>query len=242
MYPNKTIPLLLAFVLILFSSTGPYTSPALAESPEANAEQPSESPEETLRSIYLQLRNRKYAEAESAAREAIRHFPKIIEFYICLDQALNGQEKFEEAETLRSTILEVWEKNYKEEFLENGSPIRDRTWARMLLYGKGFVIIACEYFIPEQLGEEPAIITNHYKFIVMYGPNPEDGRVFKLEHSNINQDYYVISELTHSGFTQTVPFGSRKPPIHIAARALLQVLLKQAEHNTPKESRQDPQT
>lgn len=211
-------------MLVLFSAALPLSAEPAPAVPEAKAGE-----EATLQALYETLADRKYSEAEKAARLAIEQYPERIEFYVCLDQALNGQKRYEEAEAVRNQILTVWTAHYKEEFLEAGMPIRLRTWARMVTYTPGFIILSCEYFMPEELGDEEPKITNYYKFIVHYGPNPQDVRIFKLEHSNIIADYYVIGELSDAGHRQVVSFGSQKPTLQDATAALVQKLKEEVE-------------
>jgi hypothetical protein len=128
---------------------------------------------------------KRFEEAEPYVRKILQRVPEELYFLSQLDIVLNGQGKYQEADELRKHIRSIWESKYKANWVANGSPVAEATWARMIVSTPKYEIIAAEYFQPEVIGASPFAITSFYKIIVRPKSKANMTRVFKLEMSNL---------------------------------------------------------
>ena len=158
----------------------------------------------------------KFKEAESLVRMCLERHPEDLGFLSSLDVVLNGQGKYDDADKVRVQILEIWNRDYKEKWIENGSPVRESSWARMVMKSKDYHVIGTEYYTPEPLGEKkPPMIVSFYKLIVFPKAKGEKARLFKLEMSDILGKYYVLREsFGDGGGAQRIPYGDTRPELH----------------------------
>lgn len=151
-----------------------------------------------------------YEEALYYINYCLDLYPENIAFLSNLDIIYNGLEEIEKANNIRKKILKIWNKEYKDDWILRGSPIAESTWARYLKVTNSHIIIGTEYFMPEKLGD----ITNYYKIILQDKFDQKIVRIYKLEHSNIIEEYYVLSEINKGSFTQQISFGNKKPDLY----------------------------
>ena len=154
----------------------------------------------------------KYEEAEAVIRECLKVVPENLHFLSQFDIVLNGQGKYTDADKLSDQIRKVWIENHRDKWLADGSPVARATYARMVVPTRKYTVIGAEYYQPEVIGTD-ATITSFYKVIVYPRENGEEPRLFKLEMSNLVEEYYVLRELhlDGSGGTQVIPYGPKKP-------------------------------
>lgn len=167
--------------------------------------------EKTAKQIQAFIFAGKFAEAEPLVHRCLQRAPKELYFLSQLDIVLNGQGKYQEADVLRDRIREIWEQDYKADWIVTGSPVSKATWARMLVPAQTYYVVGAEYFQPEVLGSE-FTITSFYKIIAQPKSEDEETRVFKLEMSNIVEEFYVLRELLKDGGgRQIIQYGGTKP-------------------------------
>jgi len=174
--------------------------------------------------VYDLLMQKKYTEAEKLAKELLIEKPHDLVLLAQLDVALNAQKKYLESEKLHDEIIKIWNSYYKDDFIKKGSPIGESSWARIVTESNDYFIISCEYYMPEKLGEEEPTILNFYKFIVQSKKDKNKYRLFKLEMSNVIGEYYVLSEISNGGFSEIIPYGSKKPSIFKITNDLIEYL------------------
>ncbi len=158
----------------------------------------------------------KYREAEPIVRKCLQQVPREIYFLSQLDIVLNGQGKHRDADELRNDIRKVWEESHKQKWIAKGSPVAEATWARMIAASKAYQVVGSEYFIPEVIEIGPAKlpgITTSYKVIALPKARGGEPRVFKLEMSNVIEEFYVLREVLGAGGRQIIHYGSRRPDI-----------------------------
>lgn len=156
-----------------------------------------------------------FKEAEPSVRDCLERHPEDLGFLSSLDVVLNGQGRYDDADKVRDQILEIWKRDYKAKWIENGSPVGESSWARMVMQSKDYHVIGTEYYTPEPLGEKkPPMIVSFYKLLAF--PEAEGGktRLFKLEMSDIIGKYYVLREsFGDGGGAQRIPYGDEKPEL-----------------------------
>ena len=153
----------------------------------------------------------KFDEAEPLVRQCLQQVPEELYFLSQLDIVLNGQGKYHAADELRNQIRDIWERHHKAKWIEKGSPVSEATWARMIVPAESYYVAGTEYFQPEVIGSE-FTITSFYKIIALPKSQDEETRIFKLEMSNLVEEYYVLRELfPDGGGQQIIPYGGKKP-------------------------------
>lgn len=155
----------------------------------------------------------KFDEAEPLVRQCLKQAPEEIYFLSQLDMVLNGRGRYDKADENRNYIKEIWEEKHKPDWIAKGSPVSESTWVRMVLPSKDYYVIGTEYFQPEIIGTTPLTITSFYKIIALPKSKKHKARIFKLEMSKIEEEYYVLRELLDDGGRQIIPYGSEKPDI-----------------------------
>jgi hypothetical protein len=157
----------------------------------------------------------KFKEAEPIVRKCLGEFPESLAFLANLDVVLNGQEKFKASEKVRDRILKIWHRDYEADWIAKGSPVREATWARMIIQSRDYYVVGAEYYTPEPLGNEPSFILSYYKLIAFPKVEGEEARLFKLEMSDIVGKYHVLREsFANGGGAQIIPYGEEKPALH----------------------------
>ncbi len=157
--------------------------------------------------------SKKFKEASIFAKEHIKSNPNDVIGYVWIDLICNTAGNCSDSEKNRNNVLRIWKKYYKSKYEKGNIPIRLRTWGRKFSETDKWAITTTEYYEPEELNEKSPTILNHYKFIVQLKEYPQKIRIFKLEHSNVVEDYYVLTEVSNNGFAQIIPYGSIKPLI-----------------------------
>ena len=156
----------------------------------------------------------KFEEAEPIVRKCLEGFPEDLAFLSNLDIVLNGQGKFNASKQVHDRILEIWKRDHAAKWRDKGSPVREATWARMIMQSKDYFVVGTEYFTPEPLGKEPAMIYSFYKLIAFPKAEGAEARLFKLEMSDILGKYYVLREsFTNGGGAQRIPYGDQLPEL-----------------------------
>jgi len=165
-----------------------------------------------------------FAKAEPLVREGLKEAPEDLWFLSRLDVVLHGRDKDKEASEVRTQILDAWRRSYREAWIQKGSPVGEATWVRMMTSSRDYRVYGAEYFTPEVLGGDFPI-TSFYKVIALPKEGGEGGRVFKLEMSDLIEEFYVLRELLENGGgQQAVPYGPRKPDLRQLVKDAVQYL------------------
>ena len=155
-----------------------------------------------------------YDKVEPAIRNCVKKHPKEVAFLSKLDIVLNGQGKYTEAGKLRKQILEIWHQYYEADWRARGSPLRESSWARMILSTNDYVVIGVEYFVPQLLNEDPPLKA-FYKVIALPRSKDINARLFKLEMSQWDETkFHVLREQFENGGKQIVQYGDKRPAFH----------------------------
>jgi hypothetical protein len=168
---------------------------------------------ETSMQIQSLIFTERFVDAEPLVQQCLQQVPEDLYFLSQLDLVLNGKGKYQEAEVLRSQILEIWERDHKAKWVEAGSPIAKATWARMFVPAQSYRVIGTEYYQPEVIGSDFPI-TSFYKIIAQPTKREQHPRVFKLEMSKLNDEFYVLREYFQGGGQQIVQYGVEKPDFY----------------------------
>ena len=177
-----------------------------------NTTSAQENFEEKSRRVQAFLLDGKFDDAEPLVRECLEEAPKDISLLSQLDQVLNGQRKYAEADLVRDRIRMIWKKEHERNWRKKGAPVGEATWARMIVSSRDYHVIGTEYFTPEVLRPEPTI-TTFYKVIALSKMEGRIARLFKLEMSDIVGKFYVLREDWGSGGRQIIPYGESMPDI-----------------------------
>jgi len=78
------------------------------------------------------LKSGEFEKAEPLVRECLRQVPHEIYFLGQLEMSLNGQGKYAEADQVAARVRQVWKSEYKEQWIANGSPVAEASWARIM--------------------------------------------------------------------------------------------------------------
>ena len=155
-----------------------------------------------------------YTKVEPDIRKCVEKHPKEVGYLSKLDVVLNGQGRHTEADTLRKQILNIWHQYYEADWRAKGSPVRESSWARMILSTKHYYVIGVEYFVPQLLNEDPPLKA-FYKVIASPRSEEMKARLFKLEMSQWDDSrFYVLREQLQSGGKQIVQYGDKQPAFH----------------------------
>jgi hypothetical protein len=155
-----------------------------------------------------------YTKVEPAIRKCVEMHPKEVVFLSKLDIVLNGQGKYSEASKLRKQILDIWHQYYEADWRAKGSPVRESSWARMIVSTKDYNVIGVEYFVPQLLNEDPPLKA-FYKVIALPRSQDMKARLFKLEMSQWDDTrFHVLREQLESGGKQIVQYGDKRPAFH----------------------------
>ncbi|MEM7179802.1 MAG: hypothetical protein AAF518_02740 [Spirochaetota bacterium] len=160
---------------------------------------------------YSLIIEEKYKSAKQKIFQCLNIYPKNFQCLIQLDIIYNCTYNAEDAQKTRAKILEIWNQDFKRDWIKQGRPIRTSTWARFVKIYGSYSVIGTEYFVPEVSGEGVLTLSNYYKIIMRPLKRNLKFRIFKLEMSNVDQKYYVLSEISNNGFTQIIPYGSKLP-------------------------------
>lgn len=172
-----------------------------------------------------------YTRAEPGIQKCIARHPREVAYLSKLDIALNGQGKYIEADALREQILAIWHQYYEADWRAKGSPVRESSWARMILSTKDYDVIGVEYFVPQILNEDPPLEAL-YKVIALPRSEDNKARLFKLEKSQFDDTgFYVLREQFENGGKQIVQYGDEQPAFHRMVNDAAAYLEKQEQDN-----------
>ena len=172
---------------------------------------PFPSPDEDAEVTGL-LNEQKYAEAAAAIARLMAEREPTLHLFIWRDIALNGQGKHAEADTAKAELLTHWNRHYRRAWLERGQSKGESSWPRLEPRGDGWIVQACEYFVPELVGPaDGPHITNYYKFIVLDADGQPTGVLYKLEMSDLGQPFHVLARADDEGRRQVKRYGAKKP-------------------------------
>jgi len=177
------------------------------------------------------LKSGEFEKAEPLVRECLRQVPHDIYFLGQLEMSLNGQGKYGEADEVAARVRQIWKSEYKERWIAKGSPVAETSWARVMTSSRDYYVIGTEYFMPHQVGGDPAAkdktrtLMAHYKVIAL--PKRKDGvsRIFMLDKA-ASEKHYFLEEFSAKAILMVATYGNEKPDIRTLTKVVADYLDK----------------
>jgi len=177
------------------------------------------------------LKSGEFEKAEPLVRECLRQVPHEIYFLGQLEMSLNGQGKYAEADQVAAHVRQVWKSEYKEQWIANGSPVAEASWARIMISLRDYYVIGTEYFMPHPVGGNPAAkdktltLMAEYKVIAL--PKRKDGvsRIFMLDKAAFEKHYF-LEEFSAKAILMVATYGNEKPDIRTLTKVVADYLDK----------------
>jgi hypothetical protein len=177
------------------------------------------------------LKSGEFEKAEPLARECLRQVPHEIYFLGQLEMSLNGQGKYAEADQVAARVRQIWKSEYKEQWIANGSPVAEASWARIMISSSDYYVIGTEYFMPHQVGgnpadrDKPSTLMADYKVIAL--PKRKDGvsRIFMLNKA-ASEKHYFLEEFSAQAILMVATYGNEKPGIRSLTKVVADYLDK----------------
>jgi hypothetical protein len=177
------------------------------------------------------LKSGEFEKAEPLVRDCLRQVPHEIYFLGQLEMSLNGQGKYAEADQVAARVRQIWKSEYKEQWIANGSPVAEASWARIMVSSKDYYVIGTEYFMPHLVGGDAAAkdktltLMAYYKVIAL--PKGRDGisRIFMLDKT-ASEKRYFLEEFSTKAILMVATYGNEKPDIRTLTKVVADYLDK----------------
>jgi hypothetical protein len=177
------------------------------------------------------LKSGQFEKAEPLVRECLRQVPHEISFLGQLEMSLNGQGKYAEADQVAASVRQIWKSEYKEQWIANGSPIAEASWARIMISSKDFYVIGTEYFMPHLVEGDPTAkdktfdLMADYKVIALPKVKGTVSRIFMLDKT-ASEKHYFLEEFSAGKITMVATYGNEKPDIRTLTKVVADYLDK----------------
>lgn len=177
------------------------------------------------------LKSGEFEKAEPLVRECLRQVPHEIHFLGQLEMSLNGQGKYAEADKVAASVRQIWKREYKEQWIANGSPVAEASWARVMISSRDYYVIGTEYFMPHLVGGDPAAkdktftLMADYKVIALPKRKDDVSRIFMLDKT-ASEKHYFLEEFSAKAILMVATYGNEKPDIRTLTKVVADYLDK----------------
>jgi hypothetical protein len=177
------------------------------------------------------LKSGQFEKAEPLVRECLREVPHEIPFLSQLEMSLNGQGKYAEADQVAARVRQIWKSEYKEQWIANGSPVAEASWARIMITSRNYYVIGTEYFLSHQVEGDPTAkdkasnLMVDYKLIALPKRKGNVSRIFMLDKT-ASEKRYFLEEFSAGQITMVATYGNEKPDIRTLTKVVADYLDK----------------